>query len=66
MYDIITFPDVTSLSSIMTSELMAFHFAVPLVQKADYVFMSKDVAREKGYNTKESAVSGCIGTCKEG
>lgn len=39
---------------------------VPLVQKADYVFMSKDVAREKSYNTKESAVSGCIGTCKEG
>ena len=37
----------------------------PLIEKADYIFMSKDVAREKGYDTKERAVVGLADSCKQ-
>ena len=46
---------------------IAVHFITgPLIEKADYVFMSKDVAREKGYDSKEKAVAGLSESCKQG
>ncbi|KAL4223635.1 hypothetical protein ACF0H5_017103 [Mactra antiquata] len=37
---------------------------VPLMKKADYVFVSKDFAAEQGYSCKEDAVNGLIELCK--
>ena len=51
----------------MYIQIFPLHYTLtgPLIEKADCIFMSKDVAREKGYDTKEKAVVGLADSCKQ-
>ena len=42
------------------------HFVDLLVDMADYVFISKDYARFKGFSTKEETVEGFATRCRPG